>query len=335
MKPGLVTCSAVLQLRQAGLSLVELMISITIGLILVAGMATLIATQSAARNELEKSHRQIENGRYAIELLRGDIEHAGFYGEYAPPKTTVYSAPDPCVPDATGWTPATPAVPVGLYGYAGAAADPTPSACLLDYKAGTAILVIRRTSSETPIAPTAAVAGTTYLQVSRCNQDTSPFVMATSGFTLKQKDCVTPAELRKYIVRIYYVSTCNECGAGGDAVPTLKMVEFTDGATTPRPVVEGIENMQFDYGIDTTDDGAPDSYTTTPAAAQWKDVMAVRVNILARNIDKTAGYTDTKSYQLSAVTGVAAIPAANDNYKRHAYNQVVRVVNPSSRRETP
>jgi type IV pilus assembly protein PilW len=159
--------------------------------------------------------------------------------------------------------------------------------------------------------------------------------MAASGFTLKQKDCVTPATLRKYIVRIYYVSTCNDCGTGGDTVPTLKMVEFTDGATTTRPVVEGIENLQFDYGVDTTGDGAPDSYTTTPAAAQWKDVMAVRVNILARNIDKTAGYTDTKSYQLSAVTGVAAIPAANDNYKRHAYNQVVRVINPSSRRETP
>lgn len=311
----------------------ELMISITIGLILVAGMATLIATQSAARNEQEKSHRQIENGRYAIELLRGDIEHAGFYGEYAPLKTTVYSVPDPCVPDTAGWTPATPAVPVGLYGYAGAAADPTPSACLPDYKAGTAILVIRRTSSETPIAPTVAVAGTTYLQVSRCNQDTSPFMMATSGFILKQKDCVTPAALRKYIVRIYYVSTCNECGA--DTVPTLKMVEFADGAATLRPMVEGVENMQFDYGVDTTGDGAPDSYTTTPAAAQWKDVMAVRVNILARNIDKTVGYTDTKSYQLSAVTGVAAIPAANDNYRRHAYNQVVRVINPSSRRETP
>jgi hypothetical protein len=63
--------------------------------------------------------------------------------------------------------------------------------------------------------------------------------------------------------------------------------------------------------------------------------MAVGVNILARNIDKTVGYADTKSYKLSAVTGIAEIPAANDNYKRHAYNQVVRVVNPSSRRETP
>lgn len=311
------------------------MVSITIGLILLAGLATLIARQSAARNELEKSSRQLENGRYAVELLRDDIEHAEFYGEYAPPKTTAYSTPDPCVADATGWVPATPQVPVGVYGYAGAATDPTPSACLPNYKADTAVLAVRRTSTDDPTAAGSAVAGSTYLQVSRCNQDTSPFVMATADFVLRQKDCVTPATLRKYIVRIYYVSACNECGAGGDTVPTLKAVEFTDGATTTRPLVEGIENMQFDYGIDTTGDGGPDSYTTTPATAQWKDVMAVRVNILARNVDKTMGYTDTKSYRLSALTGVAVVPAPNDNYKRHAYSQVVRVVNPGSRRETP
>jgi len=335
MKPGQPSFSIASQSQQAGLSLVELMIAITLGLILVAGLATLIANQSATRNELEKSARQIENGRYAIELLRDDIEHAGFYSEYAPPKTAVYAEPDPCVSDMTAWAPATPQLPVPLYGFAGASADPTPSACLPDYKVDTAVVVVRRTSSDLPITTSSAAAGTPYIQVSRCNQDTAPFVAGTTGFTLRQKDCVTPAALRKYIVRIYYVSTCNECGTGGDTVPTLKVVEFADGATTTRPLVEGIENMQFDYGIDTTGDGAPDGYTTAPAAGQWKDVVAVRVNILARNIEKTVGYTDTKSYLLSVVTGVPPIPPANDGYKRHAFNQIVRLVNPSGRREQP
>ncbi len=312
----------------------ELMIAITIGLILMAGMTTLIVKQSETRSELEKSSRQIENGRYAVELLWNDIEHAGFYSDYAPPKTVTYTAPDPCVLDNTGWTPATLQVPVGLYGYPGTTGDPTPSGCLLNYLANTAVLVVRRTSSET-IDASAAVPGTTYMQVSRCNQDTLPFVMGTGGFTLRQKDCLTLSPLRKYIVRIYYVSTCSECGTGADTVPTLKMAEFVDGVTTTRPLVEGIENMQFDYGIDTTGDGAPDSYTTSPAGTEWKDVMAVRINILARNIEKTSSYRDTKSYRLSAVPGVATVPATNDSFKRHAYNQLVRVINPSSRREQP
>jgi type IV pilus assembly protein PilW len=206
---------------------------------------------------------------------------------------------------------------------------------LSNYRANTAVLAIRRTSTDAPMAPSAAVAGTTYMQVSRCNQDALPYAMGTSGFTLRQKDCATLSPLRKYIVRIYYVSSCNECVGGGDGVPTLKVVEIIDGATTTRPLVEGIENMQFDYGIDTTGDGAPDSYTTNPAAGQWKEVMTVRVNILARNIEKTTGYTDIKSYRLSAVAGGVTVPALNDSYKRHVYSQVVRLINPSSRREQP
>lgn len=319
----------------------ELMISLTIGLVLLAGVTTLIVKQSSTRDELDKSSRQIENGRYAIQLLRDDIEHAGFYGEYSPPATTVYSdAVDPCVADNAGWVPATPAVPVGIQGYAGAAADPTmsvttPAGCLSDYKANTAVLVIRRTASDDPIAAASATAGTTYLQVSRCDQDpvASPFVMATSGFSLRKKDCLTPAALRKYIVRIYYVSTCNVCGTGGDTVPTLKVREFVNGAVTTLPLAEGVEDMQFDYGVDTTGDGAPDSYTRTPAAGQWKDVMAVRVNVLARNNDPTVGYVDAKSYRLSGISAVAAVGPFADGYKRHAFNQLVRVINPSGRRE--
>lgn len=317
----------------------ELMISLTIGLVLLAGVTTLIVKQSSTRDELDKSSRQIENGRYAIQLLRDDIEHAGFYGEYSPPATTVYNeAVDPCVADNAGWVPATPEVPVGIFGYAGAAADPS---CVTNRKTGTAILVIRRTASDDPIASTTpqTTPPTTYLQVSRCDQDpsVSPFVMATSGFSLRQKGCLTPALLRKYIVRIYYVSTCNVCGTGGDTVPTLKMVEFTDGALTGAlptlPLAEGIEDMQFDYGVDTTGDGAPDSYTRTPAAGQWKDVMAVRVNVLARNNDPTVGYVDAKSYRLSGISTVAAVGPFADGYKRHAFNQLVRVINPSGRRE--
>ncbi|MDH4284690.1 MAG: PilW family protein [Gallionellaceae bacterium] len=302
------------------------MISLTIGLILLAGITTLIVRQSTTRAELDKSSRQIENGRYAIQILSDDIEHAGLYGEYSPLNTITFNVPsDPC--DTTianlGWNSATPAIPVPVYGYTGT--DATPS-CITNRKSGTAILVVRRTDTSTAATPDGASA---YLQVSRCNTDISPFALGTSGFTLRQKDCVASAPLRKYIVRIYYISSCSNCGTGADSIPTLKMVEFASGAQTTIPLVEGIENMQFDYGVDTTNDGSPDSYTTSPTSAQWDDVMAIRVSLLARNTEPTGGYADTKSYTLGSV----AIAAANDSYKRHVYSQLTRVVNASGRRE--
>jgi type IV pilus assembly protein PilW len=137
---------------------------------------------------------------------------------------------------------------------------------------------------------------------------------------LRLKDCATPALLRGYIVRTYYVST----GA------ILKMAEFADGNLTTVSLVDGIENMQFEYGLDTTDDGAPDSYTAAPTAAQWENVMAVRVYLLARNNETTPGYTDAKIYNLGAAASAVAPGGA---YKRHAYSQLVRATNPSGRRE--
>lgn len=313
--------------RQDGLSLVEMMISLTIGLVLLAGITSLISRQSTTRVEMEKSSRQIENGRYAMQILNDDIEHAGFYGEYAPSSTTTYTVPaDPCdtVVANLGWNAATPAIAVPVRGYT--AADATPS-CVSNRLAGTAMLVVRRTAAPT-VAAAAAVAGTAYLQVSRCNTDTVPFVLGTGGFTLKQKDCATLAPLHKYIVRIYYVSTCSVCGT--DTIPTLKMAEFIDGAQSVIPLVEGIENMQFDYGIaaSATSSSAA-SYTTTPAAADWPNVVTVRVNLLARNNESTPGYTDTKTYTL----GGAGTVAPGGAYKRHLYSQLVRVVNVSGRRE--
>jgi type IV pilus assembly protein PilW len=58
--------------------------------------------------------------------------------------------------------------------------------------------------------------------------------------------------------------------------------------------------------------------------------MAVRVHLLARNNERSAGYTDGKSYNLGLAGATAA---ANDNFKRHVFSQLIRVVNPSARRD--
>ncbi len=84
-------------------------------------------------------------------------------------------------------------------------------------------------------------------------------------------------------------------------LPTLKRVELLPGAmSTPVPLVEGIENIQYEYGLDTS--AAMARRTRIPPApasvAQWSQVVAVRVHLLARNIDTTPGFTDTKTYTM-------------------------------------
>jgi type IV pilus assembly protein PilW len=183
-----------------------------------------------------------------------------------------------------------------------------------------------------------------------------PTPSTPSVYTLKQKNAVTAAELRKYVEHIYFLSPCNVYAAGatictsaadnGSPVPTLKRLEMTvvAGAPTmspPVPLVDGIENLQFDYGIDNTGvagapgDGTPSAPVTDPGSqaggvANWSNVMAVQVNLLARNADPSGGYVDGKKYNMGVMGTVGPLPGA---YKRHVYSATVRVINPSEQRE--
>ena len=342
--------------RQTGLTLVELMISMAIGLFLMAGIAILIAQQSSNRAELDKSGRQIENGRYAMTLLQDDIQHAGFYGQYAGGFTALSTLPNPC--DTTTAT-IDAALAMPLQGYDAPSSVPAPLlSCLPDanHIPGTDIMVVRRLeASDTLPTISTLVVGQIYVQATPIAKVTglgpdptppTPFV-----YTLKQKDAVTAAELRKYVEHIYFLSPCNTYAGGattctlaadnGSPVPTLKRLEMTlvAGVSTmvTVPLVDGIQNMQFDYGIDNTGvagtqgDGTPTTpFVTSPAVADWPNIMAVQVNLLARNADPSGGYVDRKIYNM----GVAGMVGPfSDAFKRHVYSANVRVINPSEQRE--
>lgn len=222
---------------QRGLSLIELMISITLGLIILASLSTLFVNQSRTRVELDKSSRMIDNGRYAMELLSNDLRLAGYLGEHVPLLSTCSNAP------------------VGIGGYnAGISAKPSPPAGLTaaQLSVGSDILVIRRASTGTPTVQTAAVDGVQYLQVSLCQYDTRSIIVSTTkaAFTLRQKTCTqagtTPyADVRRLLEHVYFISPYN---TAGDGIPTLKRLET--GNPDPVPLVEGIEYMQIEYGID-------------------------------------------------------------------------------------
>lgn len=332
------------------MSLVELMVGIAIGLFLLAGITLLISQQSNARAELDKSSRQIESGRYAFTLFQDDIEHAGYYGQYGSAIAAPTALPNPCATDKDSIDKA---LGMPLQGYDAPAAVPPPlSDCLsdADHIPGTDILVTRRLDTGDVLATLAnAVAGQAYVQATPSSKITAigpdPTPAAPSTYTLVLKDGVTPAGLWRYVQSIYFVSPCNRYAAGatsctaaadgGKPVPTLKRLDLTAAGGVPvfvmTPLVEGIQNLQLDYGVDGIGAGSPAvPFVTSPALADWPNVMAVQVSLLARNSETTAGYSDAKAYSMG-VTGT--VGPFSDGYKRHVYTGTVRVINPSSRRE--
>jgi type IV pilus assembly protein PilW len=342
--------------RMSGLSLIELMVAIALGLIILAGLITVFVNSSAARNEVERTGRQIENGRYAVDILTDDLRLAGFFGEMNPiTANETFSIPVPsAMPDPCSTTPADwgPALYVHLQGYN--ASNGSLSCMPASYKAGTDVLVVRRVRAcAAGVGGCEAVdADKPYLQVSLCSTESpvTPYVLDLGSVspTLKLKDCSTLAGQRQYLVNIYFISTDNGTGAGPcpgnpECVPTLKRLEFAaDGTFAETTLVEGIEQINIEYGIDTNDDGVPDAYTTDPtnyptgcspcaSVTNWRNVMTARFFVLARNIDVSPGYTDNKTYTL----GSTVVGPFNDGYRRHIYASLVRITNPAGRRDTP
>lgn len=343
--------------RQGGFSLIELMISITLGLIILTAIALVFFNASSSRTELERVSRQIENGRYAIDVLSSDLRAAGFYGELDVSTVAGTVLPiDPCSKTVADWNTG---IPVPIQGYDNAGFT-SANCTLTNLKPNTDVVVVRRV--RTCVAGSAncgaVTSGAPYLQVSLCATDTGvgPFgtdkyVLDTSSgaFNFKKKDCTTAADKRLYYVHIYYISTDN---GSGQSIPTLRRLDldFSGGSLTwtDNPLVEGIEELNLEYGIDQNGDGAPDVYTADPndypvgtctgacPLNNWMNVVTVEMHLLARNLEESSDYTGGKTYTLGVdKTGAAVTVTPTDKYRRHVYASLVRIANISNRRDAP
>jgi len=147
------------RVRSGGFSLIELMISMVISMLIAGALAIVFMKVGETNREQFKASQQIENGRFAVDLMGNDLRHAGYYGEFGGrPSASAFGAlPDPCdltLLPAGNITAATTTSPLAFHvqGYNAAAlttALTIPTACQTwidsdSLKAGSDMLVVRR-----------------------------------------------------------------------------------------------------------------------------------------------------------------------------------------------
>ena len=343
--------------RQSGFSLIELMIAVTLGLIILAALTAFFVQTSGNRQEMERNTRQIENGRYAIDAMREDVSLAGFFSDTAPLVNPTTWNTNPACPgtiaaygfEASPGPPPVYKAPVPVFGYADGVGAP---GCLANLVPGNDAIVVRRFNSESnTIAEASAgpVAARWYLQNSQCITDSPdfPFKMAAgaAGLDLRDVRCATLARVWRMREQVYYLRTCSVCppDAPVDNIPTLWRAELdpadTSGDGDPimkhSALVEGIEALRFDYGVDISGDGRPDTWkrcdAATPCdAGDWANVTSVKVYVLSRNLEESREHTDTKTYGMG-LSGT--LGPFNDKFKRHVYSAQIAMPNRSGSRE--
>ena len=324
--------------RQSGFTLIEMMISITIGLAILAGLVGVLATNSSNSKTNDRTSELMTNGRYALNSIKQELREAGFRG---------YTWAEPSTPSP--WT--APANASGCYGTeAGASAslfvsnirqgvwgsnnaNPFAATCIpaARYQAGTDVLVVRRLA----VIPTnaALVAGPVYFrtiyergQLFRTAVGAgAPVVPTFSGSTQ------LPATFEVQIF-VYYISPFTVAATEVPLVPSLRRVALqTTGANAGTMVDElvasGIERMQVQYGRLTT---APDTqYLNTlagnssdAAETAWDETHAVRIWLLARNSTPEPGFVNNTTYAMGDANFTPG-----DNFRRQLFTTVVQLRN--------
>lgn len=332
--------------RRRGFTLVEVMVALGIGMGILLALTTFFASNSANQNELERSTRQIENARFALELIAEDVVHAGYYGEFSPdslPVAPTYVPALACtgsvadlkwsLTDPTALPAVAPELPAAVEGIAAA----TAAACLTGRRGATEALMVRHADTGTALTPATVVAGNLYVQTSRCPSTTEPqralVASSAASMTLRTTDCATAnPSVRRVVQRTYFIAEGSNADAS-DGIPTLKRSEWIDGGLRVKSLAEGIENLQFEFGVDTDNNGAPDKFVGVSAFSSatpelWRNVVTVRIHLLARNLQATPGYTDPRTYVLGNVTVAPA-----DGFKRKLMSTTVRLNNVGGRRE--
>jgi len=323
---------------------VELMIALVLGLLVTAAVTALTINSSQTQRELTKTSRQVENGRYAMQVLNDHVRHAGFFGRYHPQSTPPGSLPDPCRNDLDTLDADTLrgifSLPMQAY------ESPDALSCIsgADHVNGTDILVVRRTNTraiEDCDGSNGSPAGNRLYLQSRPDN----FILGNGNATFDLRELAAdgsscPAPVHRYRTDIFYVApraaVSNLCSDLADPdtrdVPTLVRYDVTGGQCN-EPLVEGIDRILYDFGIDENGDGVPDDYVHLPAdTSQWADVVALRINLLARSDDPTFGHADRKVYVMSR-DGTLSVGPLDDEFRRRVFAATVRLVNPAGRRE--
>lgn len=333
-----------------GFSLVEMMVAIVVSMILMAGVIQLLVGNKQAYRIQEGLSRLNENARFAIFDMSRTLRMADHWGGVEPVAVSV----DGTVPSVSGnctqagWSVFSGQ---GLFGYEGDVAGATSpmTGCIpdADYVPNSDILVARYGGSAnvlTAAATSAPLNANMYVRsaVGRRAEITQGTRISSLGSDLYDSGDPDQTGTYNYPYSLiaYFVRPCSSQGTdgvcdasddGGNPIPTLVRLTLNGTTLEQQDVVEGVEQMQVVYGVNTDGDsaGTADRYFTADqvtAADNWSRVVAVRVSLVVRNPERDVAAADTNTYTM--VGGYVYDPAtADEQFARRMFTNVIQVRN--------
>lgn len=303
----------------AGFSLVEMMIAVVLGLIVVAGLIQVLLANRKSYQLQQGANILQQNVRFASDRIGWSLRMADFWGGNRGSSITG-------TPSVTARGNCTQAwildTQHGVYGYEGGSTFPIAS-CVndADYVKGSDVLVARYADANgmDPAASTtiAAAPQQVYL-VSAIGQQAALFLGSDTVPTTPPAAAIG-RYVYPYHLDMYYLRPCSDPSGGtnashcdaaddsGSPIPTLMRMRLdSSGSLSEEPMVEGIEQLQFQYGITGIDPSqiVPNDYVDASAVAadQWPRVVSVSIGMVALSSQRDVSMPHLGTYTVGNCT---------------------------------
>jgi len=333
--------------RELGVSLVELMVALVIGLFLILGAVTVYTQSRSTYRTLDATARVQEKARYALDVLEVDIRAANYWGlnsraDYidtsrnADPERENLQVLDElaAVIDDCGadWA-------INLREYVGgsnddysALEDCAPS--VGDAREGADVLVVRHAGNEPVAGADSLRPDGLYIQTSRVRGT----LFSTAVECDPSDEACVPleylppvSETHELAATGYFIST----GSTGDAAqPSLRrkrLVNGANGATMiEEEIMNGVEDLQVQFGLDTDGnaDANADLYVDPgDAALGGGTVVAVRIWLRVRADERDFSFSDPRVYQYADMDEPAEISADDRRFRRVLVQKTIQLRN--------
>lgn len=328
--------------QEKGLSLIELMISITLGLMLMLGVLNVfLGSKGAFVSQQAISHIQ-ETGRFAIDYMNKEIRMAGFVG-CASNVSDSQIINHLKVDSKSRWD-----YKVVIKGYI----DTDKPFDLDDLVAGTdALEIVSASGSQLAMTgdSTTDTISVTATKAGKCGADDSYGGFCVNDI-LVASDCQQAQIFKAGSLNESQFSVATTGTSDGDNKEQLSGSPFQEGAevikmrkllfyikvnaTTNVPglwlwengtsteLVEGVQDMHIEYGVDIDADGYPDEYKSSADVTDWTSVNSVHLELLVRT-PETRVLTEPQPYTFPMTSDAKTV--STDRIMRQVFVSTIAV----------
>ncbi len=270
--------------RCSGMTLIELMVALTIGLFLTWGAIQVYLQSKSNYRSTEVVTRLQENARFALDTLEPDLRLAGFWGRHRDPGRVSVPAGGIAVTcdgnDVSAWA-------LDLAHPVDASDDNYDLGCgaFSTARADSDVLVVRH-AGELIVPPQA---GQVQLRSNLARAQLFDDGNEPTGFG-------AAAETRDLVVHAYYVDNASSFA---DDLPSLRRQTLVNGGLVEdQEMITGVENMQVQFGLDTNGDGRVERYVDPDDPdADTERIVAVRLWLLVRSEESPGpAFADNRQY---------------------------------------